>query len=69
MCDLRKRVYAAVRAAGCVYADMFARDMLQLLFYELLHGNAVGLCLPAHVGGSFVFEYEAYASHFSLVNR
>ncbi len=55
---LRPRVNAAVRAAGGMESEIFARNALECIADDLLNGNSVGLNLPADVVCSVVFNYK-----------
>lgn len=55
---LRPRVNAAVRAAGGMESEVFARNALECIADDLLNGNSVGLNLPADVVCSVVFNYK-----------
>ena len=60
---LRPRVNAAVRAAGGMESEVFARNALECIADDLLNGNSVGLNLPANVACSVVFNYKYDSLH------
>ena len=56
-------MHAAVRAAGAVEGDPLARDLKEGALQLRLHGDAVGLRLPADIFRSVVLNDEANALH------
>ena len=54
---------AAVRAAGGMESEIFARDFFECIADDLLNGNSVGLNLPADVVCSVVFDYKYDSLH------
>lgn len=60
---LRPRVDTAVRAAGGMESEVFARNALECIADDLLNGNSVGLNLPADVVCSVVFNYKYDSLH------
>ena len=56
-------VDAGVRAAAALKAAALAGDLEDGLFDLLLHGDTVGLSLPAHVVCAVILDYGPYASH------
>ena len=57
------RVNAAVRAAGGMESEVFARNFPECIADDLLNGNSVGLNLPADVACSVVFNYKYDSLH------
>ena len=65
MGDLRLRMHAGVRAAGTLHQDFFARQGFDSGGQNALHGQLVGLDLPAGEGPAVIFNDELVARHFS----
>jgi hypothetical protein len=60
---LSLRVHSAVRSSRSEESHGAARYTSKLLLYQLLHGYAVRLDLPADIIRAVVFDYHPYAFH------
>lgn len=56
-------MHAGIGAPGAVQHDLFANDLAEGFFDKLLDRAALGLALPADIGGAVVFDGEADRSH------
>ena len=59
-------VDAAVRAAGGMESEIFARDFFECIADDLLNGNSVGLNLPAMISCAVVGQIDKISLHVSF---
>ena len=64
MRHLPARVHAGIGAAGALHQGFLAGEGLDRRGEHALHGDAVGLDLPAGKGRAVIFDGELVARHF-----